>query len=189
MNRKYRNLTFVIILFVVAVSFMTALYGLRHNNLRMRELRTAVFAADEKGDEEEVSRALKELRRHVLEHMNTGLRIQDSENAEAPIQLPHKYYRDTVAAWYEEIRVDGFERAPLDKARKVCETEDYVISERLNCLLEQTRHAEAFPEPEFLDKRFYVYDFPSPAWSPDLAGFSLIIFGFSLVVLVLRLLF
>ena len=219
MNRKYRNLTFVITLIVVVGSFATALYGLRHNNLRMNELRTAVFEADQGGDDEEIETALLNLRRHILNHMNTNLQRQDSENSEAPIQLPYKFYRDVLGedydrgiicggtregrilerggkliSWYRKVDCGGFDRRILNDARKKCETEEFVISERLGCLISEVHQdsrteSTGYPDPTLPAKDFYTYDFPSPVWSPDLAGFGLLVFGLSLAALVLRLLF
>ena len=102
MNRKYRNLTFFIILLFVAGSFAVSLYALRQNNLQMNELRTAVLAADKKGNNKQLIAALSDLRRYVLRHMNTGLQPEGSKFSEKPIQLPYKYYRDTLRTWYDE---------------------------------------------------------------------------------------
>lgn len=195
MNRKYRNLTFILILFWVAISLMTTLYGLRHNNQRMEELRAAVVAADKSGDEKKLEGALSALRDHVLSHMNTELQPRDAESSEKPIQLSYKYYRDTLKKWDQEIDETGVGEDILKRARSICETDDFVISERLNCLisnsqkLAQKQNVQGFPLPETLRKDFYVYNFPSPSWSPDLAGISLVFFSLSLIVLVLRLLF
>ena len=219
MKRRHRNLTFAIILVFVAGSFAAALYGLRHNNLRMNELRTAVFEADRQGDDKEIETALLELRRHILNRMNTNLQRQSSEGTEAPIQLPYKFYRDVLGedydrgiicggsrergilanggklvGWYRRIDCDGFDRRVLDDARRKCETEEFVISERLGCLISEVhgdpRTADTgYPDPILPSKDFYTYDFPSPFWSPDLAGFGLLVFGLSLAALVLRLLF
>lgn len=189
MNRKYRNLTFVIILFFVAGSLAAALFALRQNNLRMRELREAVFIADREGSEEELDTALIKLQQHVVRHMNTDLTPGDDGGSEKPIQLSYKYYRDTIELWQEEAREAGVSIQPLRAAQAVCETDEYVIAERLNCLIEQTRETPGFPQPQLIDKTFYVYDFVSPDWSPDLAGYSLVFFAGSLGALVLRLLF
>lgn len=195
MNRKYRNLTFILILFWVAVSLMTSLYGLRYNNQRMEELRAAVVAADRNGDDEKIEEALFALRDHILYHMNTELQPRNVENSEKPIQLSYKYYRDTLKKWNQEIDEVGVGGTVIREARSICETDDFVISERLNCLISETQRisqkqgVQGFPAPKTLLKDFYVYDFPSPRWSPDLAGISLVSFGLSLVVLVVRLLF
>ena len=98
MKRKYRNLTFIIILLSVVISFAISLYGLRRQQLAQEELRTAVFMADEGGNNKETAQALSALREHVLNHMNTDLQPSDSGGSEPPIQLPHKYYHDTLGS-------------------------------------------------------------------------------------------
>ena len=212
MNKKIRNITLILLFLVVLGSFVTSLYTLRNNNLRMKQLRTAVIEADEEGDNAKLEEALDALREQVIYHMNTDLRLDsDTKSGEKPIQLPYKHYRDTLnenydrsvgcetvsqpeISWYREIDCARLSRKILNDARKVCETEDFVISERLSCLLievnENPDNAQAgYPEPTIPSKDFYVYDFASPKWSPDLAGYSLAVFFATLAILVLRLLF
>jgi hypothetical protein len=72
------------------VSGVVCVYALRDNNLRMVELRQAVYEAD-KADGD-VEQALKDLREHVHGHMNTGL--SSGPNAvHPPIQLKYTYER------------------------------------------------------------------------------------------------
>ena len=202
MNRRLvRNITLVMILLVVLGSFSLSLYGLRRNNLRMAALRTAVFQADEGGDEQELEEALQELRQYVLAHMNTDLQPRDAgRGAAKPIQLPHKYYRDNVIAWQKTLDKAGIGRDPLDHARQLCEGSQYEISRRPGCLFEQIGIYQEeqrsllgedvirnIPPPSLPPLEFYAYNFPSPIWSPDLPGWSLIVFFLSVPALLLRL--
>lgn len=186
-NQRSRNVTFAILVLAVIISFSLSLYGLRLNNLRVAELRQAVFLADERN--EGVDQALHALAQHVTSHMNTNLRPPDAESLEKPIQLTHKYYRETLAYWRREIAEAKAPIEILTDARSACETDEYPIGERLNCLVEQTRNQVGFPQAPTLSKDFYTYDFATPRWSPDLAGFSLLVFGISLVALMIRLAF
>ena len=204
MNRRLlRNITFVATLVVVLGSLSTALYSLRHNNTRMGELRAAVFEADESGDDQRLEEALQALRQHVLLHMNADLKPRDTESSGVkPIQLPHKYYRDVVARWEKLLKKEGADRAPLKAVRRICEAEKYGISQRPSCLFteigkynEQKADVDLaldeikdFPISELPPTELYVFDFPSPGWSPDLAGWSLVVFFLSLGSLIIRLL-
>ena len=202
-RRLLRNITFAITLLIVFGSLGLSMYGLRRNNVRMGELRAEVFAADESGDNERLEAALQALRKHVLEHMNADLKPRDAESSGfKPIQLPHKYYRDVVARWENLVRKEGADPGPLGAARRVCESDKYDISRRPGCLFtEIAKHNEeragaelaldelgGYPVPELPPAEFYVFDFPAPGWSPDLAGWSLAVFFVSLGMLIVRLL-
>ena len=189
----WRNITFLSILILVISTGVLSLYFLRQNNTEMQRRRSAVFRADEQGvSNEELERKLQSLRDHVVNHMNTDLYPPGTNSREPPIQLPYKYYRDTV--WYWEQRIKPIDdrlpenlRAELDAARRVCEEGSYGISERLNCLVEETKDVNAMPEPPILRTEYYSYHFVSPRWSPDKAGWSIVACGFSVVILFFRL--
>ena len=111
-----------------------AIFSLRYNNQVMGQLREAVFVADrEDGD---VEGALQRLRDHVIHHMNSDL-VQNREvgtdvQTEKPIQLAHKYYRDTLAAHQSVVNELGPGMVgTLERARAVCEADGVPISERL----------------------------------------------------------
>ena len=158
-----------------------AIFSLRHNNQVMGQLREAVFVADrEDGD---VEGALQRLRDHVIHHMNSDL-VQNREvgadiQTEKPIQLAHRYYRDTLAAHQAVVNELGSGMVgTLEKARGVCEADGVPISERLVCLQAETQRlgGSGYPSIEPLVKDFYAFDYVSPNWSPDLAGWSIVIF-------------
>lgn len=166
-----------------------AIFGLRRNNQVMGQLREAVFAADrEDGD---IEGALQRLRDHVIHHMNSDLvqnREAEQTQTEKPIQLAYKYYRDTLAAHQTVVdQLGAGMPAILEQSRAVCETEQVPISERLVCLQAETgrRGGSGYPPIEPLVKDFYVFDFVSPSWSPDLAGWSIVIFRLTLLAIIL----
>lgn len=158
---------------VVALIF--SILGLRHNNIVAGELRQAVVAADETADRRLIEPKLIRLRQHVLGHMNTSL---GQETSQAPIQLPYLYYRDTIAVYEASVAQVGVTQLEILKtARQICEIDERRIEERLNCILQETqrRGGPNYPTMRVLPKDYYVFDFESPAWSPDLAGWSLVV--------------
>ena len=167
-----------------------AVFGLRRNNQVMGQLREAVFVADkEDGD---IEGALQRLRNHVLHHMNSDLvqnrEAGDDTQTEKPIQLAYKYYRDTLVAHQSVVdRLGSGMAGPLEQARAVCETDEVPISERLVCLQAETQRlgGSGYPPIEPLVKDFYVFDYVSPDWSPDLAGWSIVIFRLTLLAIIL----
>ena len=171
---------------LVLTAFL-AVGGLRHNNQVMGQLRTQVFIADR--DDSDVELALRRLRDHVINHMNADLvqnrEANDGAQAEKPIQLVYKYYRDTLAVHQTVVAQLTPEMVvALESAREICEVETVPISERLVCLQAETQRlgGQTYPPIEPLVKDFYVFDFVSPSWSPDLAGLSILIFWSTLVL-------
>ncbi|MEM6997773.1 MAG: hypothetical protein AAF413_02565 [Patescibacteria group bacterium] len=181
-----QNISLGAIVGFLLLSLIGSIYGLRQNSLRMVELRDAVYAADR--DDGDVDKALRELGSHVVNHMNTDLnRTGNIDGGEKPIQLVYSYYRDTLNE-YQRITTDSSPEhvALLGRATSSCQ--ETPIAERLSCIGQYVSDnaGPTYPSIEPLPKDFYVFDFNSPSWSPDLAGISLFMFGFSIVLLALR---
>jgi hypothetical protein len=151
----------VFFLFVSAVA-------LRQNNQRAIDLRDQVLLADkEDGD---VNKALGELRSHVYSHMNTNLATATS--VYPPVQLKYRYER-LVAG--EQERASKINEKIYSDAQKYCENKnssDFSGRNRVPCIQEYVSKRGEEPRPIPAD--LYKFDFSSPAWSPDLAGWSLV---------------
>lgn len=165
---------------LVASATVTGL-ALRQNNLTMVQLRDEVYQADR--ENKDVEGALYRLRSHVYAHMNTDLSSGES-GVYPPIQLKYTYDRLKAA---EKSRVKKATSNVYTQAQAHCERllptgfsgrtriaciEDYVTSHKVT-------------EKEVPDA-MYKFDFVSPTWSPDLAGFSLIITTLSAILLLAR---
>ena len=161
-------------LFLMA-SFVTII-ALRNNNLQMIRLREQVFTADEKGDH--VEQALDNLRAFVYSHMNTNLN-SGGLSIKPPIQLKYTYDRLVSA---EKQRVSAKTTAIAADATKYCEAHHPAghIQERAKCV--QQYISDRPVAEQTVPKELYQFDFVSPIWSPDVAGFSLLL---SIVLLLL----
>lgn len=152
------------------LSLSVSIYALRQNNQQMVVLRQAVFEADVKG--EGIEEALDNLRRFVHSHMNTNL--SSGQGAiKPPIQLKHTYERLQAA---EQKRLEDTSRSIYAEATAYCEARNpagTLSSSRVPCVQEYitTNGAKVKDIPASL----YQYDFVSPSWSPDLAGWSLVV--------------
>lgn len=155
------------VLFVI--SALTAIYALRHNNQTMVELRGEVYATDQSGGD--VNEALNKLRKYVYGHMNTNL--SSGGNAiKPPIQLKYTYERlleaqqQTAAISNSQIYTQAqtycqaLVPAGVSGRGRVSCVQDYVTGHGV----------KTTPIPTGL----YQFDFISPTWSPDLAGWSLV---------------
>ena len=194
-GQLFRNLSLVFILAFIILTGFFCLYSLRANNLRMQQLRQAVFVADEAGKPQaEIEKRIQRLRVYVAHHMNTGIEAEAEDDSSAPIQLAHTYYRVIVSKWERRIEEvlsispDLLRRFTAE--RQYCEQADILVTERISCILDRTRNLNALPDPPYEPPADYVYGgFESPSWWWDRAGASIILFGISIFGLILRLLF
>lgn len=170
------------ILLVLAVGFsMLAVFALRDNNRQMIILRSEVFKADESNGD--VESALNKLRSFVYAHMNTNL-SSGQNSVKPPIQLKYTYERLTSEA---RSKYEAETAKVLADAEAACTQafpgKDININ-RLNCAKE---YATAHPvNQQQIPEELYKFDFASPFWSPDLAGFSLLGAGFLFLLFILR---
>lgn len=147
----------------------------RQNNIQMIVLRDAVFKADETNTD--LEKSLYTLRAYVYSHMNTDL-TSSSTSIKPPIQLKYQYER-LVAA--EQARVDQIGGQVRAEAQAICEQRFPTtanVTGREPCIQGILEEKKAKVQP--VAKELYQFDFLSPRWSPDLAGWSLalaILFG------------
>jgi hypothetical protein len=166
---------------LVVVSAAGAIFALRANNLRMVELRQEVYVADEQNGD--VEGALKNLRAYVYGHMNTKLSGGDNP-VYPPIQLKYTYQRLQAA---EQQRAQAANSQIYTDAQAHCEQQnstDFSGRNRVPCI-------EAYVSshgvgPRTVPDAMYKFDFVSPSWSPDLAGFGVAITIILMILLVLR---
>jgi hypothetical protein len=155
---------------VLAVAFgVICVFALRANNEHMIKLRDDVYTADR--NDTNVQGALKNLQAYVTAHMNTNLSA-GPDPVYPPIQLKYTYNR-LVQAQSSAITQNNSEL--YTDAQQYCQQldpTDFSGHNRVPCIeqyvLSHTTNLSAIPDA------LYQFDFISPTWSPDLAGWSLI---------------
>ncbi len=162
-----------------------SVFALRANNQRMIELKQAVFVADEQNGD--VEKALTDLREYVYSHMNTNLTSGDNA-IRPPIQLKYRYERLVIE---EKASQNIGNESIYTDAQNFCEQQistGFSGRNRLECIEEYVDSKGITTTEVNIPDDIYKFDFVSPSWSPDLAGFSLlaaiisfIIFGFFLI--------
>lgn len=156
---------------ILAVVFgVICLFALRANNLRMVELRQAVYTADK--DDGNIEATLRNLREFVYGHMNTNL--SSGPNAvHPPIQLKYTYERLQKAQTSDAGKSNS---EIYTDAQHYCEAKipnGFSGSYRLDCIANYVTQHKAVAGKS-IPKNLYQFDFVSPSWSPDLAGWSLV---------------
>ena len=192
--RRLKVWQLVVILFLGIILSATLL---RLNNLEMVERRSAVIAADEKGDSEELHLSIVELQRYVSRHMNTSL--------EGGFFLSKTYERDRDAALAAANQSSNPNSTVYQQASIECRSRfqggresfrsDYVqcVIDRVGAMSPQTDIEQTLLLPKV---NAYKVNFSSPFWTPDLAGLAvafcvfvtLVILGRGLLALGLRML-
>jgi len=169
-------------LYLFIVTAVVCVAALRNNNQTMIKLRQDVYTADKNNGD--VNAALNNLRAYVYAHMNTSL-SSGNDNIKPPIQLKYTYQRlydaqlNVVQTANQQLYTDAenycqsINKAYFGTTRVPC-VQNYVINHGL-------KQADIQ-----IPAGLYQFDFVSPTWSPDLAGFSLLLSVVCLLALLAR---
>lgn len=156
---------------ILALFFLVlGIQGMRQNYAEMVRLRQAVTVADEQNGD--VETALRELRQHVYNHMNTNL-ASGNVAIKPPIQLKYRYER--LAKAHQE-RINQQNAQVKQTGEQICASQHPgggLNSPRVACVAEYVRVNSVKDSP--VPNELYKFDFASPAWSPDFAGISLLL--------------
>lgn len=171
--------TYFIVIFIVAAGLFV--YASRQNNLRAIYLRDRLMQVDK--DNGDVSAALNDLREFTYGHMNANL-SGGPNGIYPPIQLKYTYER-LVAA--ENARVNSANSQLYTEAQAHCEAQvtSRVTINRVPCIQEYLSTHGTIQMHQVPDA-LYKFDFASPVWSPDLAGWSVVVAAVALIALISR---
>lgn len=161
--------TWQLIVLLVLSAFITATF-LRLNNVGMIQRRDAVIAADKQGENTVTENRLIELQHYVASHMNTGSN---------DVYLASKYERDKEALIKQaaEAPSESVINAEVDA---ICKPQFSGYSQGyVECFArEYAKYApgqDPVSQVRGPDPDKYRFVFMSPFWSPDFAGFSLLL--------------
>ena len=183
MKKLQRIKTWQLIILFILACFVSATL-LRLNNIGMVERRSAVLAADNTGLNEITKNRLYDLQRYVSAHMNTDMG--------KGVYLEATYKRDVQTA-YDNASNDSNPNGNIyKKAQEVCAPQfSHYSYAYLQCT---TGELAKYPQGQNLINSVklpsadtYLHVFSSPLWSPDFAGWSLLICMLILVMIITRL--
>lgn len=181
-NRLQHVRTWQLVLLLILAALLSATF-LRLNNIGMIERRTAVQNADEQGNQEITRARLFDLQRYSSAHMNA-----DS----GTIYLQAQYDRDTKASIEAASARDSGANINV-LADQACKRQFGGYSQAyVQCFAaELAKYPSGENEPDkatLPSPSLYRHDFSSPFWSPDFAGFSLVVCALLALAIILRLL-
>lgn len=173
---------------ILLLSAVVAASLLRMNNLGMIEHRAAVIAADQSGDTAMVRKTLLELQHYVSRHMNTSLG--------KGVYLSESYNRDREAAIERATAATNPNSAVYQQASVECRARwqggvDSFRNDYVTCVLEKvsalTANQDASATGDLPRLDDYRYNFVSPVWTPDFAGFAVLFCAIVTAVIIARL--
>jgi len=160
----------LLILFIIAC-FIAATF-LRLNNIGMVQRRDAVLAADTVGNDDITIQRLYDLQRYVSAHMNTDMG--------KGLYLQAAYDRDVKKADNSASSDQNPNGNIYKKAQDVCAPKFTRYSTAyLECTLSELQKYPAatnlISSVHYPDPSTYLHVYASPLWSPDFAGWSVLV--------------
>ena len=137
----------------------------------MAQRRDAVLAADKSGDTAAIESRLYDLQRYAASHMNA---------ATGPFYLEQQYKRDSqkaVDSAKDDTNPNGNVNA---QAEAICRPQYTVWSPAyVQCFTDELAKFPPSPDPSqnvnLPSTNLYRHSFDAPLWSPDFAGWSLLV--------------
>jgi hypothetical protein len=174
--------TWQLVTLLLLVGFVAATL-LRLNNIGMVQRREAVLAADKTGDTNAIKARLYDLQRYVTSHMNADM---------GSIYLENQYKRDSQQVIDSAGSVTNPNGNIYKKAQEVCAPRFTHYSQAyLQCTVDYLSQYSPANSPNAnvrLPKAdAYRYSYVSPLWTPDFAGFAVLICLLIIVTIIARL--
>lgn len=194
-RRKLSQLKMWQLLILLLMSMFISATLLRLNNIGMIQRRDAVEAADKAGEETYTSSRLYDLQRYVSSHMNAD---------PGQIALDHSYKRvyDRKLKEFEQSasRGSSSNNDVVAKVRAACDAQArqggygrfWVRADPryVNCINEEWAK---YPSASVAELQFkppstapYYQTFVSPLWSPDFAGWSVLVTSVVLLIIIVK---
>lgn len=173
--------TWQLVILLVLMSFVSATF-LRLNNVGMVQRREAVINADKQGDGETTRGRLLDLQHYVSGHMNT------SQN---DVYLASQYERDKTALIQQASAGNESGEVINQKVDAICKPQFSGYNQGyVDCFArEYAKYApgsDPVSQVKMPDPDRYRFVFAAPLWSPDFAGFSLLVCGLIVLLIIAR---
>lgn len=175
--------TWQLVVLLILTSLIASTF-LRLNNVGMIERRTAVFSADKTGDKEQVKQNLYALQRYSSSHMNAGTSV---------LYLETLYKNDVEKLTKGAQSTSDITARIVKKADAVCSkqfggySQGYVLCFRQE-QKKLTVGGMASDELKLPSPELYRHTYFSPLWSPDFAGWTIVLCILLGIMIIARLL-
>lgn len=203
----HRIKTWILLLLLIPLTFADIVF-LRYDHLKMTRLRDEVFAADEGGNPEEISTKLEALRHFTFSHIIINVTEENGLRrvyfGTGPFYLEQSYKRAAERAIEEAQKEldNSSDENPYGNiytiAANTCDQEakrngwSSVNQKYINCMLEVINQ---FPSANELTDAIYAKvpstelyhrNYASPAWTPCVTGFTILLTVLILLIIIIR---
>lgn len=175
LKKRRVSLWQLVVLFIVLL--FLSIVALRHNNLQMVARRAAVVEADRAG--EGLPEAIEALNGYIFRHMNTQV--------VRPIELVSTYNRRAQVVI--EAAQKGSGRDIYAEGTNACERRGIPLSSIARCIADYANsNTDSVSQQKIVlpEKSLFTYTYAAPLWTPDMAGFLLLLTVVVLLWLVAR---
>jgi len=169
--KEHSHLVYWVCLVLFVISASISVIALRHNNETMIKLRGQLYIVDKNNGN--VNSALNNLRSYVYSHMNTNL-SSGGDSIYPPIQLKYTYQRLESAAQAQANNTGLYTTAENYCQQQIPASVSISGSGRIACVQNYIL-SHGGSAPPAISPALYEFDFVSPTWSPDFAGWSLVV--------------
>lgn len=180
-SQLQRIKTWQLIILLILASFVSATF-LRLNNIGMVERRDAVYTADNAGDDKIIQSRLYDLQRHISAHMNTGM-----DNG---VTLAATYNRDNQELLKKASNDTNSNGNIYKQVQEICAPKfSYWSQAYVQCVTDELGKYPAGHDlinSVKLPAEPYTHNFISPLWSPDFAGWSVLVCVVILIMIIAR---
>ncbi|NTW61302.1 hypothetical protein HGB24_01255 [Candidatus Saccharibacteria bacterium] len=181
-KKLQRVKTWQLVLILILIIFVNATL-LRLNNVGMVERRKAVISADEIGDDRVTQDRLYDLQKYVTSHMNTDMG--------KGMYLIGARKRDAAAIYASASNDSNPNGNIYKKAQEVCAPQfSSYSSAYLQCTMNELSKypasSDLISQINLPSAEAYLRVYASPVWSPDFAGWSLVVSVVILIMIIVR---
>lgn len=174
--------TWQLVILLIICGFIAATF-LRLNNVGMVDRRDAVIAADKSGDPAVIQSRLYDLQRYVSSHMNASMGM---------IYLENQYKRDgqrIIDGASGDSNPNGniYKKAQETCAPRFSSYSQAYLQCTMNYLAQYAPADNPTTEVKLPKPDLYRHSFSSPLWTPDFAGWSVLVCIVIIVMIIARL--
>lgn len=197
--------TWQLLIILVPLLFLDATF-LRLDHIKMTELRSAVLAADEADNDEEISRTLEELKKFVFSNIVINI-VDDNGDQKitfgtGPFYLEHQYIRAANEALEKAEATIASDSNPngniYQLASETCRAQALANGwtwdnpNYINCMVSEINKYPAADEIQdqiiasLPSTELYRKNYASPLWAPTISGFLILLTLIIIVVIFIR---
>ena len=179
---------------------------LRHNHIKMTELRDAVMAADEADNDAEIYTALVALKEYAFSEVIINIVEENGTQrvtfGTGPFYLEHQYIRAANEALEEAEQKLTSDTNPhgniygaageICRALAIANGWNYTDANYINCMLDEIAKYPATDDLQFQvvaslpSTELFRHNYASPVWAPTFTGWMLAMTGVIVVVIFIK---